>query len=196
MGRERKASAIGELELATARYRLGRENGESLHALGQSLLADERYADAAVKLAVLDDLEMAEVGPVFERMCRQVRQAIPPLDEAIRIVSAARLDDIASGSVDPQTGLRRLMDDVYWPHLASREEAEHHRYVGGSYGLERLIGAYWAYDELRNRPHELSTDGRFGEKAISLLDEEVRANAREWLGAHAGRNVGEASPGS
>jgi hypothetical protein len=51
-------------------------------------------------------------------------------------------------------------------------------------GLQYLIGAYWSYDELRKRPTELSIEGRFGEAAVPLLDDDVRRLASDWLGAH------------
>ncbi len=56
------------LDFAAAQYRLGRATGEALQALGMALLAEGR--DAAVRLAIADDLSMAEIGPVFERVCR------------------------------------------------------------------------------------------------------------------------------
>jgi hypothetical protein len=169
------------LELAAARYRLGLEDGTSLRALGESLLSKDHDMDAAVRLTIVDDLAMSEVGPIFERVCREVEQTIPSLDEAIRIVSTKILCDIAEGSIDPQMGLQSLMDDIYWPHLAAITNTEGDHYVGESQNLQSLIGAYWGYDELRKRPTELTVDGEYGEDAIALLDQRVKVIARDWL---------------
>jgi hypothetical protein len=164
---------VASLRLAAARYRLGRETGDSLRALGEELLS-EGY-DQAVGLAIVEELSMSEIGPVFERLCADLNEPIPSLDEAIEIVTTAILRNITDGVVAPEAGLQRLMDDVYWPHWSS-EDVE---YVGDSRGLQHLIGAYWSYDDLRKRPAELSIKGGFGEAAIPLLDEDVRRFAND-----------------
>jgi hypothetical protein len=170
---------MGSLQLAAARYRLGRETAESLCALDEALLSDGQ--DEAVKLAILDDTSMAEVGPVFEGMCQELGQPIPTLDVAIDLVIAAILSDIVHGSIAPEPALQHLMDDVYEPHVAAETTAREGVYVGESRGLQHLIGAYWGYQELRARPTELSIDGQFGEDAVPLLDEQVRGFANDWL---------------
>jgi hypothetical protein len=148
--------------------------------LGGDLLAEGH--DGPVKLAIVDDTSISEAGPVFERLCTELGQPIPPLDRAIDIVTAAILREIVGGSVVAEVGLQRLMDDVYWPHLSAETGLE---YVGESHGLQNLIGAYWSYSELRSRPTELSIDGRFGEAAIPLLDRNVNQLASEWLATFA-----------
>jgi hypothetical protein len=175
---------MNRLELAAARYRLGLDDGASLRALGEALLSDEHDTDTAVSLAIVDDLALSEVGPVFEQVCRELKQTIPSLDEAIGKVSTAILRYIVDGSADPQTDLQRLMDEIYWPHLAVETKADKGQYIGESHNLQSLIGAYWSYDELLKRPAELSIDGKHGAEAIALLDERVRALAQDWLGKH------------
>jgi hypothetical protein len=170
--------AVPSLRLAAARYRLGRETGDSLRALGEELLS--KGCDQAVGLAIVEDLSMFEVAPVFERLCADLGVPIPARDQAIEIVTTAILRNIVDGVLAPEAGLQHLMDDVYLPHVRA-EDAE---YVGDSRGLQYLIGAYWSYDELRKRPTELSIEGRFGEAAVPLLDDDVRRLASDWLGAH------------
>ena len=130
-------------------------------------------------------MAMSEIGPIFERVCRELEQPIPSLNEAIGIVSAAIVQDIADGSIDPQVGLQRLMDDVYNRHLAADTNTGTDRHVGESQDLQSFIGAYWGYDELRTRPTEVSLDGKFGEEAIALHDQRVKMLARAWLSKHA-----------
>jgi hypothetical protein len=175
-----------QLELAAARYRLDRETGESLRDLGVVLLSAGR--EGAVSLAIVDDLAMAEVGPVFERVCRELGQAIPSADEAVDIVIRALLSDIALEAVPPRAGLQRLMDDV-GRHVTDETASEPYRFAGESRALQHLVGAYWSYDELRTRPRELSIDGKFGDDAIALLDQKVIGFARDWLDEHAGANT-------
>jgi hypothetical protein len=170
---------VEQLEVAAARYRLGRQTGEALRDLGVALLSDDHHT--AVGLAIADDLAMSTIGPVFEKVCQQLGQAIPPLDAAIDIVTAALLSDITEGVVTPLVGLQHLMDDVVHPHVTAETTAGEHQYAGESRGLQHLIGAYWGYDSLRERPAELSIDGKFGGEAVALLDQEVVGFARDWL---------------
>ncbi len=170
---------MDQLELAAAKYQLGRQTGEALRDLGVALLSEGH--DQAVRLAIVEDLTMAEVAPIFERVCREMGQAIPPLDQSIDIVIAAQLSEIAEGRVGPEMGLRQLMEDVVSPHVTAESEAGQYTFAGESRGLQHLVGAYWGYDELRARPTEVSLDGRFGDEAIELLDEEVVGFARDWL---------------
>jgi len=170
---------MDQLELAAAKYRLGRQTGEALRDLGVALLSDGH--DQAVRLAIVEDVTMAEVGPIFERVCLEMGQAIPPLDRAIDIVIAAQLSDIAEGRVAPEVGLKHLMEDVVLPHVTAESQADPYGFVGESRDLQHLVGAYWNYDELRVRPTELSIDGKFGDEAIELLDEQVVGFAHDWL---------------
>jgi hypothetical protein len=172
------------IELAAARYRLGRVSGESLVALAEQLLGEGH--NEAVKLAIAEDLDPVtwQVGPLFEDLCSQLGQPIPDPHDAADIVATAILRDIVDGSLAPEAGLTQLMDDVYWPHVSDEDESGIGHCVGESHGLQHLIGAYWSYDDLRQRPTELSIDGRFGEAAIALLDENVEAFARDWLDGH------------
>jgi hypothetical protein len=174
--------AIQSLEVAAARYRLGRETAESLRDLGVSLVADG--VDAAVPLAIVDEMTLAEVGPVFERLCDSLGCPVQGLDQAVDIAIAAQLRDIASGTVAPHEGLERLMNDVVRPHVDAETAAGEYQYVGESRGLQHLIGAYWGYDEIRERPNEMSIDGQYGDDAIALLNAQVVEFARDWLHDH------------
>jgi hypothetical protein len=183
--RERVAGmtwAMRFLEVPAARYRLGRETAESLRDLGVSLVADG--VDAAVPLASVDDLTLAEVGPVFERLCDSLGCPLPTFDHAVEIVITAQLRDIASGHIAPHAGLEQLMNDVVRPHVNQETAAGQYQYVGESRGLEHLIGVHWGYDEIRERPGEISVDGQYGEDAIALLNEQVVTLARDWLREH------------
>ena len=60
--------SVQSLAVAAARYRLGGATGESLRGLGVELLAAGN--DAAMPLAIMDDFSLAEVGPVFDRVCQ------------------------------------------------------------------------------------------------------------------------------
>jgi hypothetical protein len=167
------------IEFVAARYRLGLESGESLRSLGEVLLADGH--DEAVRLAIVENPVMADVGPLFEEVCAELGQPIPPLSEAVDTVITAILRGIVDGTIVPERGLTELVDDVY---AVVRDQDKPGGYAGESRGLQHLIGARWGYDDLRDRPTELSIDGELGEAAIPLLDDNVRRYASDWLAAH------------
>lgn len=170
------------IELAAARYRLGQVSGQPLIALAEELLAEGH--DEAVKLAIADDPAMSEIGPLFEALCSQLGQPIPDPHEAADIITTAILCEILAGSLKPQPGLAQLMDDVYYPHVANEGESGVGHYVGETHDLHHLIGAFWSYAELRERPTELSIDGKSGEAATFILDSQVRQYAQDWLTTH------------
>ena len=104
---------------------------------------------------------------------------------------------IASGD------LRTSANQVCWPAQKAMEEAltraisscgyellrahpynESREYVGDSHGIQQLIGYFWGYDDLEERPREVSFDGRYGADAFQALDQEVVRLAHQWLGEH------------
>jgi hypothetical protein len=89
---------------------------------------------------------------------------------------AGILRRVASGSVLPRVGLGELVR----AHLRLPEPTTG-RFVGEEYGIAELIGCYWGYDDLEERPTEVSVGGHFGAPAIAALDAEVVRLARAWL---------------
>jgi hypothetical protein len=89
---------------------------------------------------------------------------------------AGILRRIAVGSVRPRTGLGELVA----AHLRL-PEPEAVRFVGEEYGIAELIGCYWGYDDLEERPGEVSVAGLYGAKAMAALDAEVIRLAQSWL---------------
>jgi hypothetical protein len=169
------------LMLALARYQLGLETADSLRGFGVDLLA--AGSDEALELAIADDLDVAEIGPILERLGRELGHPLPTLDAAINLVTAAILGEVANGVTEPEAGLEQLMRDVVQPHVREADESRFTS-VGEAFGLQHLIGAYYGYDDLRSRPDELSVDGKFGREAIALHDQHVIAYARDWLRTH------------
>lgn len=172
------------LDLIAARYRLGMEDGHSLVKFAESYLAGGHDDESVVRLAIVEPDEMSEVGPAFESVCRQLDHEIPSLGDAVRIAAAGALSEIVSGQKEPYDGLRELeaIYDRVWllkrPDLSVPQESN---MVGGEFGFERLIGAYYGYDDLRERPAEVSFEGKFGAEAVEALNQYVVTSAAEWL---------------
>jgi hypothetical protein len=84
---------------------------------------------------------------------------------------------ITVGELTPRSGLGELISAN---HAAPDSDR---RYVGEEYGIAQLIGYFYAYDDLEERPSEVSFDGIFGAEAFSALDTEVIRLANDWLRA-------------
>jgi hypothetical protein len=165
------------LALAAARHRLGLETADSLRALAVALLAAGN--EDALQLAIADDLDLDDLEPIFGKLCRDLGQARPTLEQARRTVTRAILQDIIDGTIAPEACLAHLVRGITpW------KEEPPDAYVGDSWGLQHLVGLYWNYDDLRERP-TASIDGKHGNDAIPLLDREVISRAREWLAGDA-----------
>ena len=97
-------------------------------------------------------------------------------DEAVEREFAGILQRIASGFVAPRAGLAELVD----LHLR-QPDPEGVRYVGEEYGVAQLIGYFYGYDDLEERPAEVSFAGLHGRQAMAALDAEVVRLALAWL---------------
>jgi hypothetical protein len=159
------------------RYRLGLQDTESLVRAADTLLGEGHTEPAITELSILESPIMAEAAPVFERACAELGVTIPSKAEAVNELLRIYLKSIASGTRQPRDGLAAIMREVYFPHMAG-EPCK--RYVGDTNGIEHLIGAYWAYDDLTERP-ECSWDGKHGAAAITGWEQSVRQYARDWL---------------
>jgi len=167
-----------DLRYVAVRFRLGLQDSESLVQIADTLLSEGRDTDAVIQLFIVESPVMADVGPLFERACMELGVAIPTREEAIDVLLRHHLESIASGACQPREGLEVFMRELYEPHLAGEPCKE---YVGDSRGMQDLIGAYWDYDDLTERPSEVSWDGEYGAEAIARWGDSVREYARDWL---------------
>lgn len=171
-----------DIRQLVVRYRLGLQDPESLVRAADSLLAEGHTEPAVIELSILESPIMADVAPLFERVCAELGVMIPSKDGAIDDLLRSYLESIAAGTIPAHDGLSAIMREVYFPHFAS-EPCK--KYVGDSRDMEHLIGAYWAYDDLTDRPRECSWDGKYGAEAIASWEQSVRQHARDWLAKHA-----------
>ena len=167
-----------DLRHLAARYRLGLQDSESLVRIADTLLEEKRDTPAVIQLSILESPVMADADPLFERVCSESGVAVPTKDGAVDELLRHHLGSIASGSCRPREGLEAVMREIYYPHFAGDPCKE---YVGDSRGMQHLIGAYWSYDDLMERPREVSWDGKYGAEAVARWEDSVRQYARDWL---------------
>ena len=177
------------LRVAAARYALGLLPSEAIPQVADDALKRGLYTDALGRLYDLRDPVMSEAGPLFESALRELGVAVPSRDAAIFILLKHHTGSIIEGLVPPYDGLRQIMQEVYYGGGAERKST---KYAGDAYGIHCLVGAYWAYDDLRGRPDEVSFAGKYGEEGIARLDEEVVKQAAAWHRRHGSRAVSPA----
>jgi hypothetical protein len=170
------------LQHFAARYRLGLQDSESLVSLADTMMAEGRDTPAVIQLSILEPAVMSDAGPLFERVCEEAGIVIPSKQEAVDELIHFHLKAISSGECKPRLGLETFMRELYRPFIAGELDKE---YVGDSRGLEHLIGAYWNYDDLIDRPREVSWDGKYGSKAITAWEHSVQQYASDWLSKNA-----------
>jgi hypothetical protein len=170
--------------LVAARYRLGLLTSDELPGLAMAALEAGFESRALCELACERHPTFAEHQQIFERALRDCGVSMPETDVAVEYMLRHYLQSIASGGMSPQEGMRRVVTDIYYPYISDHPVRE---YVGDQRGLEHLIGAFYAYDDLYERPGQVSFEGLYGPKAVPAFDRHLRQLAEEWLQRN-GRN--------
>jgi hypothetical protein len=167
-----------DLRLAAARYALGELATAEIVRIADALLEEGVYSQAIGELATTPRLDMADAGPLFEDVLRELEVEVPSREKAIWGLLRHHIGRIACQDVAPREGLQAVLH-VY--NLTDRQpQAE--TYVVESHGIERLIGAYWEYSDLVVRPAGESLEPHPEE--LAALDDIVVRAANEWVDEH------------
>ena len=101
--------------------------------------------------------------------------------DAVMIILKEWLGEIADGKCPPREGMARIVDQLLHGEGLDEEVKE---YVGDSYGIEKLVGNYYGYDDLEERPDEVSCDGKKGQEGIKALGMHIVTLSKEWVSDH------------
>lgn len=174
--------ALALLVVTAARYVLGVENAATLRQAADRALDCGFYTEALGQLAMEFHSEslVADAGPIFERALAQLGLSLPSHADAVWVALRHAIGRIARGEVPPRAGLRIVYVIYENAHLNKESRGT----VGDSHELQKLLGAFYGYDDLEGRPDEVSFEGRYGEEAIAALDAAVLADAKEWAARH------------
>ena len=164
-----------------ARYKLKLATCNELQRAAVKLLDQGRFSDALVELAGVDVLTTEECRVLFEKAVTELGVELPSDDEAIWEVLKEYIKNIAESIVSPREGMRRIVEEIVHPaHLHQKTT----KYLGDSHDIEKLLGGYYAYDDLKERPMETSYKGKHGEEAIKAYDQRMINLAQEWIKKH------------
>jgi len=166
-----------KLPYIAARIGLGTFRGDEILSTVDELLEKGIYSDYFID--VLDSkppIFEVQVIP-FSKYLASVGIEIPDREQAVWNLIAYYVTEIAKGHVDPLSGLSDLMGDVYWEYDFQTPTQE---YLGDSHGIECLIGYYWGYDDMMERPDEISCNGKYRGEGVIELKKEIKREARAW----------------
>lgn len=169
------------LEIEAARYRIGLSTSRDLVQAATDALVAGKNSPTLRMLASELDPQMSDVGPMFERSLEELGSETPTSEDAAWILLRHLIGRIADGEVDPIPGVGEILEQVYYP-CNLHSQAIH--YVGDSHGIELMLSHYYAIDDVRERPLEVSCDGKSGDEAIAVLGEHIRQCADAWRSEH------------
>ncbi len=175
------AGVLTQLDLQTARYRLGLATGPDLVLAAEESVLAGAASDAMILLAGEVDPIMSDAAPLFERALIDLGIEVPEPGQACWVVLRHHIARIAEQVVSPRVGCQAILDEVYHPGDLHEQVEE---YAGDSHGIHEMLGYFYGIDDILERPHEVSCDGEFGSSAIRAVEIHIRDLAVKWLKQH------------
>ncbi len=172
-----------ELNLLAARHGFAGVGCEA-REIADRLLNAGVDSDDLVTIYLADAYDRNAIVPAFERYLQSCDIAIPDRDTAVWGILKHHLEIIAHRADDPLDRFRDLMEEVYYDYDFNAKTTE---YIGDSHGIEHLIGYFYGYDDLMDRPQDVSCNGKYGDAAIAELKNEIVDAAKSWLDEYRGR---------
>jgi hypothetical protein len=111
------------LRLLSARHTLGLLTSDEITRVADDLLAGGVYTPSLAEVAGTRYPIMSEVGPLFTASLKELEVPSPASEEAVRTVTWYCLADLAEGRGCPRACLRRLGEDLLYPHEADARRA-------------------------------------------------------------------------
>jgi hypothetical protein len=170
------SNPVSLIKAAAARYVVGAVTSDWLREIANTSLEAGLYSPCIAEIATADHPILSEVGPLFEKAVGEVGLAMPSRQQALWDVASFHLRRISDGEVVPRRGLAELLHDL---HDDLYEDAK--EFFADSLYLHNLMGCYYGYDDLEERPNEVSFKGKYGNEAMAAVDAEIVEMAREWL---------------
>ncbi|MEM7761124.1 MAG: hypothetical protein AAF298_23795 [Cyanobacteria bacterium P01_A01_bin.40] len=170
-----------QLKFHGLRYRLGLATWLELRQVSDAALNAEIYSPSLVDAALDAEENLWEIGLAFEKALSELELTLPESqDDCCWKALEYYINQIANKEVEPLTGLKGIME-VCWGCQLYEQSKD---YVGDSYDIHELIGSYWGYEELFERPKEVTYNELAGEAATLALDANVIEMCRAWLREH------------
>jgi hypothetical protein len=167
-----------ELEYMAARIAFGIATANEIQSIVDALLKDGFYSDEFIAITDSKPTRLAEVLEPFKTYLQSQGISIPTKEKAVWQLITYHVARISSGQDEPLVGLQNLISDVYWDYDFGACTKE---VLGDSHGIEQLVGLYWGYDDIMERPQEVSLNGKYGDEAISETKKQIVKAAEAWI---------------
>lgn len=164
------------LEFQAALYSFGHLNTQDMQKIIDGLLNEGTYADEFLDVIYPDYDTREEVGAAFKRSLKALGIVAPNYEEAVWTILRHYVSRIANQEIDALDGLKELMREMDYNFHAKTK-----KYLGDSHGVEYLIGLYWDYYDVLEKPTEISINGKYGEEAIGEIKKEILIEAEKWV---------------
>ncbi|MBD2038337.1 hypothetical protein H6F76_25625 [Leptolyngbya sp. FACHB-321] len=172
---------LGQLRFYGLRYRLGLATSYELRQIADSALNAGLYSPSILDAALDAEERLEEVGTAFEKALNELSVTLPESrEECCWEILRHSIKQIASQEVKPFTGLKEIIEVYY----GCQDVIHSNYYVGDSYDIHYLIGAYWGCVELFERPQEVTYKELAGKEAILAFGIDVVGNCKSWLDKH------------
>lgn len=165
-----------------ANYVLGNVDEQDLIHIATNALV-EGYDSPSLRILAgeSDTANPFEINSIFKSVLRELEVELPTEDEAIMMLLCYHIEKIAEGRTPPRERMETIMEEIYYPGKLFEKEKE---FVGESHDLNHLIGCYYSYDDIEERPKKWILGRLSDKKSMKALDQEMIEHAKEWLKRH------------
>ena len=170
------------LQDQAARMVLGALGSDATRATIDRALDEGIYLDAFIDAVHPGPYPLPDqLTKAFHALLAARNVVVPERREAMHRVIASHLRRVADERNDARVELAAMIAAIdHVPELRDHVTT----FLGDAFGIERLIGQHWSFDELEERPDEVSCGGFHGAAAIRHLKELIRLEAIRWLDVH------------
>lgn len=183
---EGSRSSSTALRIEAARYRLGVASCVDLVKAAEAALSSGLESQSLVFLAGEANPALQDVAPLFERTLRELGMDVPDEAKACWIVIRHHMERIVEREVEPLDGVRAILNEVF---DRAGLDGQSKQFLGDSHDLHRVLGNFYGVDDIRDRPAEVSVNGKYGEEATAEVEEHLRELASRWLVDNAERSL-------
>lgn len=161
---------MNDFDVLMAKNALSLDTGDELVRFADEFLQAGNYTSAADELASLVRPTAADARPPFRRLLNELSLQIPSREEALLLLVGPNIKAIASGAVEPESGLTALVETICRLTSAPPDRA-----TMRDFGVERLYLLLEQYNYVASSRWPTPEPAEIDAKAID--------EARRWLEA-------------
>lgn len=155
-----------ELQLQGVRLTAGLASSDDLRGVADKALNAGIYSPSLAETALFSEHNLAELAPDYTKALHELQIDCPTdEEEIIWYLLRYYIGEVAGGRLKPSEGVETLLKEVYY-HFNLYERSVN--YVGDSHNIERILGDYYAFDDV-------------GPERYAEIEESILSECRKWL---------------